>query len=91
MQPIVWAADGLIRFKANKIIEYLFESGKLSLNEIATMQFPAEDHVQIAQLLGYSVSGFGDLSYVPRKLVHECDEIAAKMVKQRKPRSTLRR
>lgn len=86
MQPIVWAKDGVIRFKENKIIDYLFRSGKLSLNEVAMMNFPREDQVQLAQLLGYSVSGFGDLSYVPRKTVLECDEIAEQMVaKKRKP------
>lgn len=86
MQPIVWASDGCIRFKRNNIIDYLFNSGKLNLNEIATMDFPREDHIQIAQLLGYSVSGFGDLSYVPRKMVAECDAIADGMSrKRRKP------
>ena len=34
------------------------------LNTLARMNFPREDWVQLAQLLGYSVSGFGDLSYV---------------------------
>lgn len=84
MQPIGWAKDGVVRFKANRIIEWLFESGKLNLNEIACMDFPIEDRVQLAQLLGYSVSGFGDLSYVPKELVRECDEIADKVPKTTK-------
>ena len=46
------------------------------------MGFPKEDQVQIAQLLGYSVSGFGYLSYVPKKLVRECDDIADKIANQ---------
>lgn len=84
MQPIVWATDGCIRFKQNKIIDYLFTSGKMNLNAIACMDFPNEDRVQLAQLLGYSVSGFGDLSYIPKKLVRECDAIAEAMSKKRR-------
>lgn len=76
MQPIYLAKDKVVRFKENKIIVYLFNTGKLNLNEIACMDFPKEDHQQLAQLLGYSVSGFGDLSYVPLKLARECDAIA---------------
>lgn len=56
--------DAVLRFKENKIIYYLFKSGKLDLNEVMTMGFPQEDHEQLAQLLGYSHSGFGDLSFV---------------------------
>lgn len=63
-QPVANDGTGVWRFKANKIIRYLCDSGKLNLNEIAIMPFPAEDRMQIAQLLGYSVSGYGDLSYV---------------------------
>lgn len=76
MQPIYLAKDKVMRFKENKIIVHLFESGKLDLNAIACMDFPKEDRIQLAQLLGYSVSGFGDLSYVPLKLARECDAIA---------------
>lgn len=66
IQPIE-LVDGVIRFKANKIINWLFESGKLDLNEIAVMDFPKEDRQQLAQLLGYSICGYADLSYVNNK------------------------
>lgn len=64
LQPVANDGNGVWRFKSNKIIEYLFDSGKLDLNEIARMRFTAEDKMQLAQLLGYSLSGYGDLSYV---------------------------
>lgn len=64
MQPAGLDEHGVLRFKENKIIDYLFRSGKLSLNEIAIMSFPEEDRMQVAQLLGYSLSGYGSLSYV---------------------------
>lgn len=34
------------------------------MNEIARMPFSREDRVQLAQLVGYSLSGFADLGYV---------------------------
>ena len=55
--------DGIVRFKPNKIIDYLFAQGLLDLNKIAHMPFPDEDRTQLVQLLGYSVCGFCDLSF----------------------------
>lgn len=66
MQPLVVDRSGVVRFKRNAIIDWLFTTGRLDLNEIARMGrevFPCEDHEQLAQLLGYSVSGFSELSY----------------------------
>lgn len=90
MQPIGFdghstehSPRGIIRFKSNAIIEYLFKDGRLNLNEIGLMVqngvFPVGDQVQIAQLLGYSVSGFGDLSYVPRDVCNEADAKAKEL------------
>lgn len=64
IQPLALDESGVMRFKQNKIIQYLFEAGKIDLNEIARIDFPAEDHQQLAQQLGYSLSSYGDLSYV---------------------------
>ncbi|CAN7373954.1 hypothetical protein LJR231_002240 [Phyllobacterium sp. LjRoot231] len=83
MQPIVWVGD-VIRFKENKIVRHLVDNGSIDLNAIAVMDFPREDHEQLAQLIGYSVSGFGDLSYASRKAVKEADTIAAEMSEKRK-------
>lgn len=77
MQPIERDHRGVIRFRPNKIVEWLFRTGALDLNIVATMDFPREDHVQLAQLIGYSVSGFGDLSYVQPEERHEADRQAA--------------
>jgi len=63
-QPVFYDELGVLRFKPNAIINYLFDTGRLSLNSLATIPFPAEDRAQIAQMLGYSVSGYRDLSYV---------------------------
>jgi hypothetical protein len=81
MQPIEVAADGNIRFRQNAIVNWLWESGKVSLNEILAVasdrSMPIEDIEQFWQMLGYSVSGFGDLSFVRPETVEAADKIAA--------------
>ena len=64
VQPLYKTDSGVVRFKPNTIIDYLFNSGALDLNKIAAMPFTQDDREQLAQLLGYSLSGFGTLSYV---------------------------
>lgn len=89
-QPIGWAGD-VIRFKENKIISWMLNMGgegkKFNLNDIVLKyhlgEFNQEDLVQLDQLIGYSVSGFGDLSYVPQDEVAECDGIAASLYKDK--------
>jgi hypothetical protein len=39
--------------------------------------------MQLAQLIGYSVSGYGDLSYASRKSVRLADEIAEKLIRKK--------
>ncbi len=69
MQPLVRDEHGKVRFKANAIVRALLEAGregrKLDLNDIACMDFTQDDRVQFAQLIGYSLSGFHELSDVP--------------------------
>jgi hypothetical protein len=79
MQPIVFAEHGVIRFKQNAIVRHLLDyasSRGCSLNELARMDFSDDDRMQLAQLIGYSVSGYGDLSYASRESVERADEIA---------------
>jgi hypothetical protein len=64
IQPIEKDARGVLRFKPNKIVEHLLEHGGIDLNKLAVMDFSREDREQFAQLIGYSLSGFGSLSYV---------------------------
>lgn len=64
MQPIVRDDRGVVRFRANAIVRRLSNEGKISLNEIAAWDMPVEDAEQFWQMLGYSVSGYGDLSFV---------------------------
>ncbi len=66
IQPLANDADGVLRFKANKIVQHLLDSHPTcGLNELARMNFSDDDRQQFAQLIGYSLSGYGSLqSYV---------------------------
>ena len=64
MQPIGFADDGCIRFKPNKIVQYLLDAGTIDLNQLSLMPFTDADWDQFYQLIGYSVSGYCDLSNV---------------------------
>jgi hypothetical protein len=61
VQPLIEDEHGRARFKENAIVRHLCE-GKL--NELAVLGFPEADWEQFAQLIGYSLDGFGTLSYV---------------------------
>lgn len=66
IQPLVM--DGsVVRFKVNPLVRHLLDFATprgCSMNELARMTFPAEDRQHFAQLIGYSLSGYGELSYV---------------------------
>lgn len=62
MQPIVMV-NGVARFKENVLVRYLLDHGGIDLNRLALVKCSREDRAQLAQLIGYSVSGYGDLSY----------------------------
>lgn len=68
MQPIIRDHNKVIRFKSNAIVEALLEHAhkgkKLDLNDIAWMEFSQDDRCQFAQLIGYSLDGYHELSYV---------------------------
>lgn len=68
MQPLIKDKLGCIRFKKNAIVEYLLDHGGIDMNQLAGMDFSKEDRQQFAQLIGYSLSGYGELrSYVTNK------------------------
>lgn len=62
MQPVVMVGE-VARFKANPIVVHLLDHSGIDMNELARVNFSREDRVHFAQLIGYSVSGFGSLSY----------------------------
>ena len=83
-QPIVVAKDGCIRFEENKIVHKLLKFATergYGLNEIIVEFRDDEDYIQLMQLIGYSVSGYGDLSVIPKKEVKRADRKAYKLAK----------
>ncbi len=86
MQPIEFDDQGVIRFKANAIVRYLitFASKKgCGLNELSCLPFGNDDWTQLAQLMGYSVSGAGDLSYFDERILDAADAQAAVLCDER--------
>ncbi len=85
MQPVVLADDNVVRFKKNALVKFLldFASGKgMGMNELhAIPGISKEDWNQFVQLIGYSVSGFGDLSYADPEMVALADIEAEAIVK----------
>jgi hypothetical protein len=64
VQPLVYDDNNIIRFKENAIVRYLLDAGPFDMNHLAVMSFSGEDREQFAQLIGYSLNGFEELSYV---------------------------
>jgi hypothetical protein len=77
MQPLVKDDQGIVRFKRNAIVDFL---ARERLNDLARMDFSAEDWEQLAQLIGYSVAGFSELSYVREELKDEADAKCAALL-----------
>ncbi len=83
IQPVVMKR-GAVRFKENAIVSYLldFAQGKgCGLNELAVMKFSKEDRQQFAQLIGYSVYGYCELSYVDAKAEQAADALVVEFLK----------
>jgi hypothetical protein len=64
IQPLAKDDEGVLRFKKNAIVEYLLDNGGIDLNRLAMLDFSKDDRQQFAQLIGYSLSGYSELSYV---------------------------
>lgn len=67
MQPIVLDDRGRPVFQENPIVRFLLDWAKargMGLNELQMMSFDNCDREHFAQLIGYSVGGYSELSYV---------------------------
>lgn len=82
MQPLVRDEHGTIRFKENAVVRFLLDAGPFDLNQIWRMPFSIEDLEQFYQQIGYSVSGYGDISGFRRETVAEADRLAEEMLQE---------
>jgi hypothetical protein len=64
VQPLIADDDGVLRFKANAIVRCLLDNGPFNMQFLLALPFSVEDREQFAQLIGYSLTGFGELPYV---------------------------
>lgn len=62
-QAIYVDAAGTARFRVNSIVRWLLDSGPHDMNRVALERFDVEDRQQFAQLIGYSINGYNELSY----------------------------
>lgn len=81
MQPVVLDRSGVSRFKVNNIVRFLLDTGPYDLNKLALMPWSDEDREQFAQLIGYSVSGFGELGYTSDEVYDKAEKEAKKLSK----------
>ncbi len=82
MQRVI-AVNGVHRFEENAIVSHLLEFASkhgCDMNTLACMEFSDEDSMQFAQLIGYSVSGYGDLSYVSNKSYYRAAKASKKLL-----------
>ena len=75
MQPLIIDENNIVRFKANEIVKYLLDNSRITLNALAAMPFSQEDREQFAQLIGYSMKGYFELSYVSDESCHKAVEL----------------
>ncbi len=85
MQSIILDDHGTPRFHGNALVRYLLDAGPYDLNHLAMLPgIDRQDHEQLAQLIGYSTSGFGDLSYTNSAAVAQADKRADELLERAK-------
>lgn len=58
--------NGVLRFKANTVVRELMNRaryGKCDLNDLIGLNLPIADWEEFHQLIGYSLSGYQDISF----------------------------
>ena len=50
IQPLEKDEHGVVRFRANKVVQYLLDNGGIDMNDLAVVDFPREDREQFAQI-----------------------------------------
>jgi hypothetical protein len=88
MQPVQLDDDDVYRFKANAIVRFLINAGPFDMNQLAFMPFSEEDRQQFAQLIGYSVSGYGELPYVNDESYERAQAMQLRAIEKAKTRAS---
>lgn len=96
IQPLVIDHRGVERFKANAVVTYLLDHGSIDMNQIVRRfftekAFPQEDMEQFLMLIGYSLSGFGGISYVSDETYQAVEAMKNQLVNDLEARNTVLR
>lgn len=79
MQPVIKDV-GVLRFRENAIVRYLLDLARkhkiTDLNSLAELPFSQDDREQFAQLIGYTITGYHELSYVSDESAAQASELA---------------
>lgn len=73
VQPVGITKDGVRRCKPNAIVQFLLDDGPNDMNRLARIPFSQEDREQFAQLIGYSISGLSELSYISQETLERIE------------------
>ena len=79
IQPLALDELGVLRFQKNQIVSDLLDHASqhgMDLNTIAWKPYSVEDRRQLSQLIGYSLDGYGGLSYVDDASFDTASEMA---------------
>jgi hypothetical protein len=77
IQPLV-TVNGIERFKANTLVSWLLDNGSKTMNDLARVECSDDDRQQFAQLIGYSLFGYCDLSYRDAQVVQVAESLRDK-------------
>jgi hypothetical protein len=83
MQPFIRRDNGFVYFQENAVVRRLLDESQkrgFGLNELAKQHFPQADWEQFCQLIGYSLSGYHELSYVSDESALAATEEARKLL-----------
>jgi hypothetical protein len=85
VQPIYVDKYEVARFRPNKIVEFLLkevEKQGITLNTLAhpNYGFTEAEYDQFAQLIGYSLCGASDLSYVADRTIKKGNKYLKKLI-----------
>jgi len=90
MQPII-TVDKVVKFKENRIVSWMLKMLELrgiDLNHIAATfdrtGKDRDDYQHLMQLIGYSVSGYGDLSCHDEHVLRVADAAAERLLSKAK-------
>lgn len=89
IQPLIKDKHNQFRFKKNEIVSFLLDQGGYDMNKLGELPFSNEDREQFAQLIGYSLSGFSELSYVSDETYETAKELLKDKITEQEARISI--